>query len=208
MDSDLFWFFAGALVLAAVVLAFIGLRSKGRWPTSSRPVAIGIAIFAALVVATGAFAIAYAEDEQEHRDAELAAEEAEAQRLEQEQGDEGASPSAQQTTGASEGGQPGGAPEAGAAATLDVSSPADGSLVYEPSGLEAGAGNITLAYDNPSAVPHNINLEVEGETIAESESLTNGSTEISAELAPGEYLFYCSIPGHRQAGMEGTLTVD
>ena len=29
----------------------------------------------------------------------------------------------------------------------------------------------------------------------------------SLKLAPGNYTFYCSVPGHRQAGMEGTLSV-
>jgi uncharacterized cupredoxin-like copper-binding protein len=30
---------------------------------------------------------------------------------------------------------------------------------------------------------------------------------VSAQLKPGNYTFYCSVPGHRQAGMQGTLTV-
>ena len=28
-----------------------------------------------------------------------------------------------------------------------------------------------------------------------------------ANLAPGKYVFYCTVPGHRQAGMQGDLTV-
>ena len=204
MDSDLFWYLAGALVLAAVVLAFVGLRSKGTFPTSSGPLVGGIAVFAVLVVATGAFAIAYAEDEQNHRNAELAAEEAEAA------AEEPAGGPPQPQPAPAGGGQAPAAPTPAptAAETLDVTSPEDGSLVFEPDVFEASAGEITLAYDNPSPITHNINVEdAEGQTLAESQDVVSAATEATATLVPGEYTFYCSIPGHREAGMEGTLTV-
>ena len=61
--------------------------------------------------------------------------------------------------------------------------------------------------ENPSAVPHNIaiegdGVEEEGEVVEQ-----GGVSRVSAELEPGEYTFYCSVPGHREAGMEGTLVV-
>jgi plastocyanin len=88
-----------------------------------------------------------------------------------------------------------------------VTSPEDGSLSFDPDGLEASAGEITLAYENPSTLPHNIALESEGETLETSDTITQDTVELSADLAPGEYIFFCAVAGHREAGMEGTLTV-
>lgn len=61
---------------------------------------------------------------------------------------------------------------------------------------------------NPATVPHNVAIEgsgvdEEGEIVGEGETST-----VEADLEPGEYTFYCSVPGHRQSGMEGTLTVE
>jgi len=57
---------------------------------------------------------------------------------------------------------------------------------------------------NESDVPHNV--EIEGQD-AVSKTITEGSTKLTVTLEPGVYFFFCNIPGHRQAGMEGKLTV-
>ena len=60
---------------------------------------------------------------------------------------------------------------------------------------------------NDSGIPHNV--EVEGNGVEElSDTITEGSTELMASLEAGEYEFYCAVPGHREGGMEGTLTVE
>lgn len=80
-------------------------------------------------------------------------------------------------------------------------------LAFDTDELEAEAGSVTIEMENPSAVPHNIaiegdGVEEEGEVVEQ-----GGVSRVSAELEPGEYTFYCSVPGHREAGMEGTLVV-
>ena len=195
MDGTVFFYFGGALVAAALVLSYVGIRGKASFPPS-RPVLGGVtAVFAVIVIGTAAYAVANAREEQEHRDQEIAEEEAAA--AEEEAGAEGGA------------GEPAGeAPAGGEASLLDVTSPEDGGLSFEPDGLEASAGTITLAYDNPSQVQHSIAIENEaGETLAESETVIGETTEASAELAPGEFVFYCTVPGHREGGMEGVLTV-
>lgn len=197
MDETIFYLLGGALVVSALAVAAVGLRWTDSFPTRQAMFAVTIA-FALLVSGTATFAVLSARAEQEHRDEEQAREEARAEELAQKEGEGAAAPA---------GGQPQGAP-AGEEESFDVSSPEDGGLAYEPPALQAPAGTITLVYDNPSPVVHNINLEVEGQTVVEGEDITGASTEITAELAPGEYIYFCSIPGHREGGMEGVLTVE
>ena len=61
--------------------------------------------------------------------------------------------------------------------------------------------------DNPAALEHNVAIEKDGEEIAVSELIKESKTSVSAELAPGTYTFLCTVPGHAEAGMEGTLVV-
>jgi plastocyanin len=90
-----------------------------------------------------------------------------------------------------------------------VSSPADGGLVFDPNGLMAKPGNVTITYDNPSPVPHSIAVATtNGNVLGEVQPFTNNSESVQlSNLAPGSYVFYCTVPGHREAGMEGNLTV-
>lgn len=190
-NETLFYVLGAVLVAGAVGISFLGIRAREFPP---RPVLLGItAVFAVLVIGTATYAVLQAQDEQEHREAELAAEAEHAEEEEEPAG--GASGGA----GASGGG--------GGATTLEVTSPEDGSLEFSPDGLEAPAGAITLAYDNPSQVDHNIALELEGETIGETPTVAGRAVELTEELEPGEYVFFCSVPGHRESGMEGDLTV-
>ncbi|MET0510921.1 MAG: cupredoxin domain-containing protein [Thermoleophilaceae bacterium] len=83
-----------------------------------------------------------------------------------------------------------------------------GALKFDKTSLTAKAGKVTVVLSNPSSVPHAI--EVEGNGVeAEGETVTDGGTSTaSADLKPGEYEFYCPVDDHKEAGMEGTLTVN
>ncbi len=106
----------------------------------------------------------------------------------------------------------GGAAGGGASGTAKANAqnlvgiPADptGQLAYKFKNASAKAGKATLESKNDSSVPHNIALK-DG---PEGEVVQGGKTsKIEVDLKPGSYTFYCSVPGHEQAGMKGSLSV-
>lgn len=80
-------------------------------------------------------------------------------------------------------------------------------LAFDRTTLTAKAGKVTLQLTNPSAVPHNI--AIRGNGVLELGALVTGGgrSTVTANLKPGTYTFFCSVPGHEQAGMRGTLKV-
>lgn len=111
---------------------------------------------------------------------------------------------AQKPAGGDEGGAAGGATET---LTFDVAP--DGGLAYTVKTETAKAGPTTLEVNNEQSVPHDVALEDDaGEQIAATEVVTDDTSSTEVDLKPGKYTFYCSVPGHREAGMEGTLTVE
>lgn len=93
----------------------------------------------------------------------------------------------------------------GATAALKVTADPSGSLAWSPTNLDAEAGQVTLELENASPIPHNIQIEGEGDV---SDTISNGDTAtVTEDLKPGTYTYFCDIPQHRESGMEGTLTV-
>ena len=106
-----------------------------------------------------------------------------------------------------DGGSSGSSDTGGGSGDLTVTADESGTPAWEPTELTAKAGKVTVTLDNPSPVAHNI--EIEGEGVEEcSDLVATGTATVTANLKPGEYEFYCTVPGHKEAGMEGTLTVE
>src|SRR3954463_9765793 len=235
MSNETLFFLCGiVLALSAVTVSIVGLKLKD-FPGKALPVII--LWFAVFVVGATTFAVLHAKDEQSAKALELekAGEEiekgqtsgpyeneggalgGETEELE-EQAEKEAEGSVQgeEPVGPTEGSQEGkgaqtpkprGAGGAEASATTLKLAASPTALAFDKESLTAKAGKVTIDFTNPSPIPHNVVIEQNGEELAGFEPIAEAEKSETAELKPGTYTFYCSVPGHRQAGMEGTLTV-
>ena len=97
----------------------------------------------------------------------------------------------------------------GASDTLAIEADPDGALAFTEDSLTTKAGKVTIDFSNPAPVPHDVRVEDEGgEDIGGTEVITSSDEKAPIELKAGKYTFYCSVPGHREAGMEGELTAE
>jgi plastocyanin len=93
------------------------------------------------------------------------------------------------------------------AGQLKLTADPSGALKFDKTSLSTKAGKTTIVLDNPSSVPHAI--EIEGKGVEEEGDTVEkgGVSKVTVDLKPGEYEYYCPVDGHKQAGMEGTLKV-
>ncbi len=195
-NEVLFYVCGGALAVSAVLVSFLGLRVKS-FPGRFAPL---VALwFVVLVGASTSFAVLHAQDEQEAEAAELSKANEEAEE------EEAGAP----IQGGSEAeGEAPSEPSEGSTAATTLKLAADPTqIAFDTTKLSAKAGEVTIDFDNPAPLEHDVAIEQDGKQIAVSETITDGSTSVSAELQPGTYTFLCTVPGHAEAGMEGTLTV-
>jgi plastocyanin len=96
----------------------------------------------------------------------------------------------------------------GGGATVEFEADPSGELAYTTTEASTEAGKVTVAFNNPQSLTHDVAIEgSSGEEVGKTELIGEGETSTTVDLKPGKYTFYCSVPGHRQGGMEGTLTV-
>ncbi len=95
-----------------------------------------------------------------------------------------------------------------AKSTVSLEASAEGELKYNTTTLTAKAGKVSIDFTNMASLAHNVTIESSsGAQVGATPTFQGGSKTLSVDLKPGTYKFFCSVPGHRQAGMEGTLTV-
>src|ERR671939_1062647 len=83
----------------------------------------------------------------------------------------------------------------------------ENALKFDRDDVKTLAGKVQLSMSNPSSVQHNI--AIKGNGVDEKGAVVGkgGISIVNVQLKPGDYEFYCSVDGHEQAGMKGTLHV-
>lgn len=118
-----------------------------------------------------------------------------------------------QTTTEESGSEAGGGNEAeggsaGSGGSLAFEADPAGGLAYTTKTATAEAGKVTVDFTNPQPISHDVAIEdSSGKEVGATEVIGEGNDSTVVELEPGQYTFFCSVPGHREAGMEGDLTV-
>jgi uncharacterized cupredoxin-like copper-binding protein len=90
---------------------------------------------------------------------------------------------------------------------LEIPADPSGATAYAFASANAPAGQLEIDSPNKSSVDHNIAIEGSGVDEKGPVVKDGGVSKVTADLKAGEYTFYCSVDGHREAGMEGKLTV-
>ena len=99
---------------------------------------------------------------------------------------------------------------AGGGSTFKVSAVPDTGLEYTTDAATVKAGNLTIDFENPQTLTHDVAIEdADGNQVGKTELIADSTTTADVgNVKPGKYTFYCTVPGHREGGMEGTLTVE
>jgi len=95
----------------------------------------------------------------------------------------------------------------GGASSVALAADPSGLLSYNTKQLSAKAGSVTITFTNAAALEHNVTIGEASRVLGATPTFIKGSRTLTLTLKPGTYTFYCSVPGHRQGGMEGTLSV-
>ena len=194
-DATIFYICGGALAVSAVLVSFAGLRIE-RFPGRAGPIVV--LWFVALIGASTTFAVLNGKNEQEARASENVKAGEEFEEEEKSPVPAGKSEGGAEAKPQAKSGGPGGTLQLAADPTQ---------IAFDTTTLSSKPGKVTIDFTNPATLEHDVAIEQDGEQIAVSETIGKGKTSVTAELEPGTYTFLCTVPGHAEAGMEGTLTV-
>ncbi len=90
---------------------------------------------------------------------------------------------------------------------LEIDADPTGQLKYLASSATGTPGQVQVRMQNKSSTPHDIAVSGGGVNQVGKIVTNGGISVVSASLKPGKYTFFCTVPGHRAAGMVGTITV-
>jgi uncharacterized cupredoxin-like copper-binding protein len=83
-----------------------------------------------------------------------------------------------------------------------------GDFTIEPSAIAVDAGSHTFRVVNEGGQTHALAVEGPAGEVETGELAPGGSADLVVDLSePGEHEVYCPVGGHREQGMEGTITV-
>jgi plastocyanin len=90
---------------------------------------------------------------------------------------------------------------------IHLSTDPEGALEFDKESLRAPVGEVTIELTNDAPIPHNVSVEGNGVEESSPTAITSRAA-LTVELEQGTYTFFCSVANHREAGMEGTLTIE
>ncbi len=92
---------------------------------------------------------------------------------------------------------------------LTIAANPGGQLKFTKTSLAAHAGKVTVAFANNAPEAHNLMIQQGngGPIVGAIPTFQGGSKTLTVTLKPGTYTFFCGVPGHREGGMQGILTV-
>ena len=199
---------AGAILACwAVIVSLLGMRG---FPTSRGGERIAIAITVVLFAGAVTSAIADQSKVGERRGPEIdkPGEGPESEKPGQPTGEAAtggqASGGEKETAPSDEGERTG---QGGKPQALALTADPTGATKFDKTTLSANAGLVTITMTNPSPVPHDVSLRGNGVDEKGDVVQGDGKSTVQATVEPGSYEFYCSVTGHEQSGMKGTLTV-
>ena len=196
-DQTIFYIFGITLTVSAVVVSLLGLRNPS-FPGKMFPLLA--AYFALLVVGTTTFAVLNAETNTTERTENQQA----AQEL------FGSGLGVADAGGRLDDQLPAKAPKKAKGPGGTVKLAADPTqLLFDTKKLSSKPGKVTIDFQNPAQIEHDVAISKgqSSQIIGKTDLIAQGKTSTSVELAAGTYTFFCTVPGHREAGMVGTLTV-
>lgn len=104
----------------------------------------------------------------------------------------------------------GGSEGSSAVSVVEIEAAEGTDLAYTTDAATTTAGQVSIDFTNPQTLSHDVAIEdSSGKELGGTDLIADGATTATiGDLEAGEYTFYCTVPGHREAGMEGTLTVE